>query len=111
MVEHPIKNKNCLEEAVSDREIKYTRHFKEQRLPRRENVSEKLIKLYLNDMSDLVDFAYSEDEHRRFKYELLFNKSTKYFLKVVLSMNRSEIYIVTAHVINKTKREKSKMIG
>jgi hypothetical protein len=111
MVRHPIEERDVLQEAVSSREIFLTRHFQEERLPRRENVSRGIIFSHLEDMSDLVDFVYSEDGHSRFKYELLFDKSSKYFLKVVLSMDESRVFIVTAHVINKAKREKSKMIG
>ena len=108
---HPIEDRDKLDEAISVREVKYTRHFEEERLPRRENVSKELIEDNLSNFSGLVDFVYSEDDHSRFKYELLFDKSRKYFLKVVLSMDDSEVYVVTAHVINKAKREKSKMIG
>jgi len=32
-------------------------------------------------------------------------------LKIVLSVSSEKVYIVTAHIINKTKKEKSKIIG
>jgi hypothetical protein len=111
LVMHPIEESEVLGEAVSSRDIVYTRHFEDERLPYRENVSKSLIEKHLRDFSGLVDFEFSEDGHDRAKYELLFDKSNKYYLKVVLSMDFESVYIVTAHVINKAKRDKSKMIG
>lgn len=107
---HPIDSEEALKREIESREIQYTWHFKEKRLPRRKNVSVELIETYLGNPVDLLEFVFEPDDHDREKYQLLFDKSSKYFLKIVLSMEGDSQYIVTAHVVNKSKKEKSKLL-
>jgi hypothetical protein len=107
---HPIEDEEVLKQEIESRDIRYTRHFEEKRLPRRENVTKDLIKKHLRDPVDLLEFVFEDDDHRREKYQLLFDKSSKYYLKTVLSMEDDSLYIVTAHVVNKTKKEKSQVV-
>lgn len=83
---HPISDSKVLKSELMDRDVHYTWHFEHERLPYRENVDKDLLESYLDDPVDLLDFVYADDEHEREKYELLFDKSSKYFLKIVLSM-------------------------
>jgi len=108
---HPVKNEKTFKNMISGLKLEYTKHFEKDRLPYRKNISKELIREYIGDPKDLVEFSYAPDNHVREKYEVLFDKSSKYFLKIVLSVSSEKVYIVTAHIINKTKKEKSKIIG
>lgn len=110
-VSHPIEEEEIFKEVISSRKVNYTYHLEEKRLPIRENVSKDLIERHLDNPSDLIDYSYEEDNHKREKYQLVFDKSTKYFLKIVLSMAEEELFIVTAHVVNKTRKELSQVLN
>lgn len=109
-IDHPISDQENFKEELSVRDISYTRHFEEERLPYRSNVTKDLIEEHLQEPDNLVDFRYEEDDHKREKYQVLFDKSSKYFLKIVLSMSKGEIFIVTAHVVNKAKKRRSQVL-
>lgn len=102
--------KETFRHELSSRDIQYTRHFEKERLPYRQNVTKSLIEQHLENPDNLIDFVHSEDGHEREKYEAIFDKSSKYYLKIVLSMADESLYIVTAHVINKARRERSQVI-
>lgn len=111
MTEHPIGDEEVFKDLLKTRNIKYTLHFERDRLPYRSNVTKELIEKHLRNPEDLDEFVYERDNHKRQKYQTLFGKSSKYYLKIVLSIANEDLYIVTAHVVNKTKKEKSQMIG
>lgn len=111
MAIHPLKTEKEFKEELKDREIRYTWHFEQERLPDRSNVTKDLIEEHLQNPSALLEFKHVEDDHNREKYETLFDKSSKYYLKIVLSMSSGEIYIVTAHVINKTRKDLAQSLG
>ena len=108
---HPIEKEGRFKNELKSRQVNYTRHFEEDRLPYRQNVTKDLIEQHLSNPKDLVEYKYEEDNHNREKYQVLFDKSTKYYLKIVLSMTNGDLFIVTAHVINKTKKKLSQIIG
>jgi hypothetical protein len=108
---HPIEKEEKFKNELQSRKVNYTRHFERDRLPYRQNVTKNLIEKHLEDPKDLVKYKHEEDDHNREKYQVLFDKSTKYYLKIVLSMTNGDLFIVTAHVINKTKKKLSQMIG
>jgi len=108
---HPIEKEEKFKNELQSRKVNYTRHFERYRLPYRQNVTKNLIEKHLEDPKDLVKYKHEEDDHNREKYQVLFDKSTKYYLKIVLSMTNGDLFTVTAHVINKTKKKLSQMIG
>jgi len=103
---HPIGDEESFREFLRGAdEIKLTHHFRVERLPLRPNISKGLIEQYVRNPGKLVKFQYSDDGHSREKYECLFDKSTKYLLKIVLSAENETIFILTAHLINKEREE------
>jgi hypothetical protein len=86
-VDHPIDSESKFKRKISCCKISYTKHFEEERLPYRKNITKDLIESHLKNPEDLTEFTYAKDEHSREKYEALFDKSTKYFLKIVLSIS------------------------
>jgi len=106
MDRHPIdEEKEFIEFLRGVDGVRLTHHFRVERLPGRPNISKELIEEHVRNPSDLVEFQYSRDEHSREKYECLFEKSTKYLLKIVLSAENGTIFIVTAHLINKERKD------
>jgi len=67
MVLHPIENEELFKEELRIRDISYTHHFEEERLPYRANITKELIEEHLRNPSDLIDFVYSEDDHKKRK--------------------------------------------
>ncbi|PSH01736.1 MAG: hypothetical protein BRC27_01080 [Nanohaloarchaea archaeon SW_10_44_10] len=110
MASHPLESEKEFKQALNEiKRINYTRHFEEERLPNRVNLNKKTIEENLNSPSNLIDFEFEEDEHSRPKYQLVFDKSNKYYLKVVISFKRNEVFIVTAHIVNKRRKELSQV--
>ncbi|MDY6788505.1 MAG: hypothetical protein SVV03_00935 [Candidatus Nanohaloarchaea archaeon] len=106
MVEHPITETEKFKEMLgSITEIKYTWHFERERLPYRHNVTKNLIEKHLNNPSDLLIFDHQKDSHRRHKYAAYFDKSTKYYLKIVLSVQDKKLYVVKAYIINRKRAD------
>jgi len=105
MNRHPIDDQEEFSEFLNIAEkMKLTHHFRVERLPRRPKISEELIKAHIENPESLLEFQYSDDEHSREKYECLFEKSSKYLLKIVLSVENRTIFIVTAHLVNKSRK-------
>jgi len=111
MGHHPIREDKEFERFLGEcEEIELTHHFEHERLPRRPNISREMIEDYLSSLEDLIEFEYQEDDNPRPKYSCLFDKSSKYYLKIVLSVENKTIYIVTSHLINKSKAEMAKKL-
>lgn len=105
-MEHPILDSEAFKEfLMSHEEIRLTRHFEEERLPLRPKVSRELIFKHVSEPEALVEFSFQEDDHRRPKYAVFFDKSTKYLLKLVISSDGQDIFIVTAHLVNKKRKD------
>lgn len=107
---HPIETKDGIRKTLSRvSKINYTQHFEEERLPNRVNLSKDIIEEHLKSPRKLIEFEFEEDKHPRPKYQLVFDKSTKYYLKIVLSFDDNEVFIVTAHIVNKRRKELSQV--
>lgn len=99
-----IKKESEIKKVIKSSEIRYTKHFEEDVLSDRINITKKLVKSNLKNPKNLIEFQYEEDTHPREKYELLFDKSNKYYLMIVVSLEEKKyIYVVTSFVMNKEK--------
>lgn len=84
-----------------NRKIKFTRHFLEERLPERPLLSEQEIVLHLRNPLELKKAEYQPDAYAGEKYALLFHKSARYDLKIVISFTGERLNVVTAHIVKK----------
>lgn len=94
-----------LKKKLARVDIKYTNHFEEDVNPERDNIGKELIEKHLRNPESLLKSEYQEDQHHREKYDLYFDKSSKYALRIVVSFSKDykNLYIVTFHVINKKR--------
>lgn len=107
---HPIDSKEGIEKSLNNiTQIHYTLHFEEERLPNRVNLNKNIIEENLGSPDKLIDFEFEKDQHPRPKYQLVFDTSTKYYLKTVVSFDGNEVFIVTANIVNKRRKELSQV--
>jgi hypothetical protein len=66
--------------------------------------SQRKVISYLRNPEALEHFEYQGEEPEGKKYALIFNKSNKYDLKVVISVKEA-LNVVTAHIQSKRKRK------
>ncbi|MDY6788655.1 MAG: hypothetical protein SVV03_01700 [Candidatus Nanohaloarchaea archaeon] len=74
------------------------------------NITKELVIKYLAKFKDLDEFKFEPDDYIGEKYILLFDKSTKYWLKIVISFKNGTIAVITAHLANKTQKEKANLL-
>ena len=84
--------------------IEFTRHAI-HKLKIRGIPEEEVIK-NLKDPKELIAVEDQGEEKGSQKFALLFSKSRKYDLKVVISIKNGRIKVITAHIQNIKKREK-----
>lgn len=78
----------------------YSRHF-ETVLEKREHVKKDELLELLFDSDDLIDANYNPDGGDP-SYILVFDRSNKYYMKVVVSEFEGDLSCVTAYLANKT---------
>jgi hypothetical protein len=102
-----VVDERYLQERIQGCGIVYTDHFERKRLPNRSKLSKELIEKYLfGDWDGLVESSHQEDNHHRDKYSLLFDKSNRYLLKIVVSLGEECVFLVTSHVVAKRRLDK-----
>lgn len=80
-------------------------------MPNRSNITKELIEKYLdNRFEDLVSFVHKKDNHESERYNLIFDKSTKYYLLLALSFSNEYINIITAFVTRKHRGDPENLV-
>lgn len=97
-----MKIDDLKETIKSIKKIKFSKHFHEKAKIR--GITEEEIQSYLRHPENIVQFEYQGKEDDRQKYALIFNKSNKYDLKIVISV-KEDLNVVTAHIQSKKKRK------
>ncbi len=82
--------------------ITFSIHF--QKKSKIRGISEEEILSNLKNPEMLEHFEYQGEEPQGQKYALFFNKSSKYDLKVVVSIKEA-LNVVTAHIQSKRRRK------
>ena len=83
--------------------VTFSKHFYKKSVIR--GICADEIKAYLKFPSKLLIVEDQGQEHKGHKYGLLFKKSNKYDLKVIVSINDNKINVVTAHIQNIKRRK------
>jgi len=101
-------NNFCMSGDIKDRlravEIfTFSRHFQHKAKIR--GISEEEVLSCLKNLQNLSYSEFQGDESQGSKYALLFRKSGKYDLKLVISIKDKTLNVVTAHIQNKKKRK------
>lgn len=106
-----IEDREELRKELNGRKIAYTSHFEKDVAPHRTIITRDLVESYLEEnFEELLAFKYKEDEHRNDRYNLIFDKSTKYYLLLALSFNDGKINIITSFVTRKHRGDPEKLI-
>ncbi len=84
--------------------VEFSRHFHEEKI-RLRGITGEEIKYHISSPTKLIDVEDQGDEQKGHKYALLFSKSGKYDLKVVVSIKVRRLNVITAH-IQSIKRRK-----
>lgn len=107
---HPITDREDFVKAVKSRDISETYHYV-NRVESRSLVENQEVKESVMDLSDLLAFEYKKDSSDNERYNLLFDKSNKYYLLVAVSFVNSHINLVTAFVTRKSKGSPEELVG
>lgn len=84
--------------------ITFSKHFYGEKVKLRA-IAEEEIKTHLKAPDRLIVAEDQGDEPQGHKYALLFSKSNKYDLKVVISVKEESLNVITAHIQNIKKRK------
>ncbi|MDY6768651.1 MAG: hypothetical protein SVW02_00915 [Candidatus Nanohaloarchaea archaeon] len=111
MYEHPIQDEETLQKHMEAAdEVRSTDHFEKDVIPDRPSISKEMVEEYLQRFDDLLAFTHQEDTYDEEKYVLIFDKSSTYYLKIVVSFADSCIYLITAHLINRNRGDPEDLI-
>ena len=84
--------------------VTFSKHFQEEKV-RLRGITEGEIKAHLNSPVKLIVMEDQGEEPEGHKYALLFSKSSKYDLKVVVSLKDKRLNVITAHIQNIKRRK------
>lgn len=84
--------------------ITFSKHFHDDKV-RIRSITEDEIKSYLKSLGKLIAVEDQGEEPQGRKYAILFNKSNKYDLKIVISIKEKRLNVITSH-IQSIKRRK-----
>lgn len=107
---HPIENRSELKDEVERRNLEYTTHFEEDVLPDRTNISEEMVEKHIQNFEELISFTYKKDNYENERYNLIFDKSSNYYLLMALSFANEHINIITAFVTRKHRGKPEKLV-
>lgn len=83
--------------------ITFSKHFYDEKV-RIRGVSEEDIKNHLKT-TNFIAMEDQGEEPQGHKYALLFSKSNKYDLKIVVSIKNKSLNVITAHIQNIKRRK------
>ncbi len=72
----------------------------------RNDISEESLTYYLKSPENLIHCQSQGKEYGCDKYELIFDKSNKYDLRIIVAMREKSLTVITAHIQNKKKRKR-----
>lgn len=108
---HPVSSERDIRRVLGlSRQTTYSKHFEEDVLPERSKISKDLIEEFTHPPKNLDGFNYEEDRLPWPKYILLFDKSNKYWLRIVISLREKHFEVVTAHLATKRKNSKDNLL-
>lgn len=84
--------------------ITFSKHFQEPKVKLR-CISEEEITSNLKEPDKLLSAEDQGEEPQGHKYALLFSKSNKYDLKVVISIKDKSLNVITSHIQNIKRRK------
>jgi len=90
--------------SKSIKKITFSKHFYEPKV-RLRGIVEEDVRSYLEDPKMLEIIKDQGIGPKRHKYGLLFRKSSKYDLKIVISTKRDSINVITSYIQNKKRRK------
>ncbi|WEL19351.1 hypothetical protein [Candidatus Nanohalococcus occultus] len=103
-----IEDEKQLKNVIESRDLEFSDHA-EIKLKTRSNVSSELVSRFLEDFSRLDSFEFQPSEYGGEKYSLVFDKSSTYYLHIVLSVYSDKIVVVTAYQANKNNQDKDNL--
>lgn len=72
----------------------------------REDISEDSLIEHIKHPESLAYCQYQGKEYGCDKYELIFDKSNKYDLRIIVAIKETSLTVITAHIQNKKKRKR-----
>jgi len=84
--------------------VTFSKHFSEEKAKLR-GITEEEIKDSINSNQKLVGVEDQGEEPKGHKYALLFSKSRKYDLRVVVSLKDNKVNVITSHIQNVKRRK------
>lgn len=72
----------------------------------RDEISEDALLSQLKTPQNLTYCQYQGEEYGCSKYALIFDKSNKYDIRIIISIKENCLTVVTAHIQNKKKRKR-----
>lgn len=99
-------DKETLKKILKDKKLFFTKHFLQRAEIR--SIDPEYIKTLLQTLEKLEYVIVQESSESEIKLELIFAKSRKYDLRVIISIKerQKQINIITAHIQNKKKRKR-----
>ncbi len=84
--------------------VTFSKHFHEEKV-RLRGITEEEIKTHMNSPVKLIAVEDQGEESEGHKYALLFSKSSRYDLKIVMSFKDKRLNVITAHIQNIKRRK------
>lgn len=88
----------------STKTITFSKHFYEHAIKIR-GISEEEVKNELKCTTKLISYEDQGFDERGHKYSLLFSKSNKYDMRIVVSIKDNNINVITTHIQNIKRRK------
>jgi len=107
---HPIVDRELFVEQVRLRDFRMTDHYR-KKVESRQLVEHDEVEGMLSDFSCLKAFTYKRDLKDNERYNVLFDKSNKYYLLVALSFVNNHINLVTAFVTRKDRGRPEELVS
>jgi hypothetical protein len=96
---------NAIKEKLKTIEkIGFSKHFYEPKVQIR-NIQDHEIINSLKNPGKLIGFDYQGEDEKGEKYALLFNKSNKYDLRLIISIKDKSLNVITSHIQNIKRRK------
>jgi hypothetical protein len=109
-IEHPITEIDDFKTLLKNNKVGISASL-EKKMKARPNVTPEKIRSHLKSPNDLEEFNYQDDNRVYPKYASLFNHSNKYWMNIIVSFREEITYVVTAHIANKSKKDKVSLLN
>jgi hypothetical protein len=110
-ISHPIRSVGELEVEVKRRDVVKTNHFLNYSMPDRPNLEvETVIDFLRDDWDDALFMAYKEFDGVSHRYNVIFDKSNKYFLIIGIGIRDKKVDLVTAFKTRKNNGDAEELV-